>query len=179
MDNEIKFALEQVERNQSSLQSAMNQIIKDEDGEAREKYEEFMKELVSHQYSRLAAYSNIIILVGYAVFFTVWSALKNDLPELVIFSSVLLMTLSVMIFILFEIFKMFSAQKLFSKQLEIFETEPDLAIAVKSAENLSNEFNVKIFKIWGKIFKPTVAFGVIAGLIFIISFIVEIFNIIL
>ena len=53
-----------------------------------------------------ASYTNLILIGGYAAFFTMWSSVKEDLSRGYMLWAALLMTVSVSLFLLFEVLKM-------------------------------------------------------------------------
>jgi hypothetical protein len=62
--------------------------------------------IFSALYDKAVAYTNIIILGGYASFFGLWSLTKSYLPPGLARLAALLMLLSVLTFVLFEVIKM-------------------------------------------------------------------------
>ncbi len=78
--------------------------------EQAEKQKEITIEIISRvatvTYDRAMAYTNIVIIAGYAAAFTVWSFTKNHLPEWAMLSTALLLIISVSVFVAFETFKM-------------------------------------------------------------------------
>lgn len=67
---------------------------------------EAQKELLSSSFNHAMAYTNIIILGGYASFFAIWNFTKPHLSKEQILWSALLMTASLMSFVAFEIYGM-------------------------------------------------------------------------
>ncbi len=67
---------------------------------------EAQKELLSSSFSHAQAYTNAVILGGYASFFAIWNFTKPQLTDGQILWSALLMSLSLMSFVAFEIYGM-------------------------------------------------------------------------
>ena len=68
---------------------------------------EAQKELLAHTFSQAQAYTNVILVAGYAGFFAIWSFLKPDMTKATVFWSGLLISLSLAGFIAWEVYNMF------------------------------------------------------------------------
>lgn len=64
------------------------------------------KELISHTYGQATAYTNIIFIAGYAGFFGLWKLTEGYLLKSQVYSSALLITISITSFVLFEVYQM-------------------------------------------------------------------------
>lgn len=84
-----------------------------------EKMTEALTKIVSATYDKAVAYTNVILVAGYASFFALWSATKPVLSEHLSIAAVLLMMLSVTIFVFFELFKMVQHGCLFSRHQDL------------------------------------------------------------
>ena len=65
------------------------------------------KELLAHAYGHAQAYTTVVLLAGYAGFFAIWSFLKQDLSKGQVFSSGLLIALSLSAYIIWEVYQAF------------------------------------------------------------------------
>lgn len=65
------------------------------------------KELIAHAFGQAQAYTNVVLLAGYAGFFGIWSFLKPELSKSQLFWSALLVSLSLAAFILWEVYQSF------------------------------------------------------------------------
>ena len=65
------------------------------------------KELLAHSYGHAQAYTTVVLLAGYAGFFAVWTFLKQDLSKEQVFSSGLLIALSLSSYIIWEVYQAF------------------------------------------------------------------------
>ena len=77
--------------------------------ELREKLHAFYEAMASYQERILQAasgYNQIVVLAGYAGFFTIWSAAKDDVPHWLLLTSGLLMGLSLIIYVAWTIYGM-------------------------------------------------------------------------
>jgi len=123
-----------------------------------------IKEIVTHTYSRSAAYTNVILVAGYAAFFAIWKTMKPDLNKVLILSSGLLVLASVLLFIGSEIYGVF-ARTLYFRKLQkklALQPSPTFVQEVRAAEQ---EFEARAFQIWLVVFIPTVLLGILGGLL--------------
>lgn len=65
------------------------------------------KELTAHTFDKAQAYTNVVLLAGYAGFFAIWSFIKPDITKEQVFWSGLLIALSLTAFMLWEIYGSF------------------------------------------------------------------------
>lgn len=94
--------------------ATMEQIVKQLAERAqKEDAERFKKDVVdtlikvqTAAFTSAMAYTNLIIVGGYAAFFTIWSFMKDKLPETAMVWAALLMTISAILFVSFETYKM-------------------------------------------------------------------------
>lgn len=110
--------------------------------------------IVSATYDKAVAYTNVIIIGGYAGFFGLWSLTKGYLTATQARWSALIMLVSVCTFVFFEVYKMiFTATALF-RQAKILE-DPIARINSKVLLDKLSEFelaykrhNVSFIRIW-------------------------------
>lgn len=74
--------------------------------EAAEKAKDRLVDINSRLYDRAAAYTNLILLGGYAGAFTIWNFTRLQLPAKATIASALLLGISLAVFVFFEVFKM-------------------------------------------------------------------------
>lgn len=77
-----------------------------DENDAADKAKDRIIEIQSSLFSKSTAYANLILLGGYAGAFTIWSNTKTQLSGLTNISIGTLLTISLAVFILFEVFKM-------------------------------------------------------------------------
>jgi predicted transcriptional regulator len=97
----------------SALQKIIQHLAEKAQAEARRHEEEAIEKILSVQerlvaavYSSASAYTAVVIFGGYAGFFALWQLTKEHLARWQELSAALLMLLSVLSFVLFEVFKM-------------------------------------------------------------------------
>jgi len=72
-------------------------------------------ELLSNAYERARAYTNLVILGGYAGAFTIWNFSRPILTDHGLVAVALLLTVSLATFVLFEVFQMYFLTRIFLK----------------------------------------------------------------
>jgi hypothetical protein len=120
------------------------------------------KELLAHAYSQAQAYTNVVLLAGYAGFFAIWAFLKPDLSKSQIFWSGLLIALSLGTYVLWEVYQsFFRSQSLLglSRAVQDPANFQRLFIAHKRAEQ---ERVIRFGQAWLVAFTVTVVAGVAA-----------------
>jgi hypothetical protein len=65
------------------------------------------KELAAHTFDKAQAYTNVVLLAGYAGFFAIWSFIRPDITKEQVFWSGLLIALSLTAYMLWEIYGSF------------------------------------------------------------------------
>jgi fatty acid desaturase len=87
----------------------MEKIVKNlAERAAREDHEKKIEALIKVQaaiFDKAAAYTNLVIVAGYAAFYAVWSKSEAYLPGTWFVLCALLVTFSALTFICFEVFK--------------------------------------------------------------------------
>ena len=86
---------------------------------------EFYTSIISHSYDKASSYSNLIIMAGYALFFTFWSNIRGEIGAVWGNRSAALVIVSALVFILWEIAGMISSSLLFKKLYDLGKVAPD------------------------------------------------------
>lgn len=143
----------------------MNQELQD--------FIEKQKQFIISSYEQAKNYTNIIMMGGYAGLFAIWSFTKADLEKWQSLTVGLLALLSILSFVIFEIYGIWlrSTQTISllkklndAKALDRFPDDYGKA-EMKRTETAS--------KVWPFFFFFTLATGVLAGMVLIYSFIEE------
>jgi hypothetical protein len=92
IEQQLKIASELYR--QSQLQNQKNETV------------EILIKVMSASYDKSTAYSNLMLIGGYATFYTVWGKMYAELPSFNMKLSALLMSTSVLFFICWELYKM-------------------------------------------------------------------------
>ncbi|MEZ8053084.1 hypothetical protein [Vibrio atlanticus] len=155
--NELTEHIKRINEEQARVQTEQNVAV--------------IKEVVSHTYGKANSYSNIIIAAGYVGFFSLWSSIKQDLPEWAVFSSGGLILLSLMIFIGFELYKMISGAVHLRKVTSKIQS-PTIN-TLSEIQHIEQQANLRNARIWVFTVVPTVISGFAAGLILLAGFLIE------
>lgn len=140
-------SLEQAMR--SAAQQSQEKLQKDN----QEKVLKFIMELNAKAFDKAQAYTNVIIIAGYASAFSLWSSTKASLPQNANILFALLIGISIACFILYEIYGMIERAKLLklNRALILEGLPPDAFLRkleeVKNAENKSIAVGTKVWTI--------------------------------
>jgi len=93
--------------------------------------------IISASYDKMIAYTNLIIIAGYASFFGLWQITKDKLGNSQSIWAALLIAISISVFVLFEVTKTFFNSRCLLKHNKII-TNPKIA---SSAEALKSAFD--------------------------------------
>ncbi len=157
---------EQLLRNLAShverLNGEVNSLRQFQESIEYEKQIQAALEIIERAQSNHVSYTNLIIVAGYAAFFTFWSTIKNDLPEWLFSVSGLLIIISLIIFIAWEVTKMVLGALNFRK-VEHYLTNSTGSDAINKYHKSISTFDRKMSRIWIWFFIPTVALGLASG----------------
>lgn len=139
--------------------------------EQHEKRIEVLIKILSAVYDKAIAYTNLVIIAGYAAFFAVWGTMKAQLSEREMLASAFCITLSLIFFVFWETLKMVITSRNSRGLLRVLQAPPDqfdtrLAEQQKGEQKLS----VSLLRIWIIILFLTVIPGLVAGGILLFSF---------
>lgn len=114
--------------------------------------------LVSSMYDEARRYTNIIITLGFAAYFTMLGAFRADVSVLTATGSACLVILSLLIFVGFEVYKIVFTGILFRRYQAALKPGTTLD-GLKAIEEV-NQASVKTFmRVWSIIIGPCVASG--------------------
>ena len=127
-------------------------------------------ELVLKQWDKMTAYTNLLLVAAYAAFFATWTQAEPFLSEFWFVVAGLLASLSVVIFITFEIAKVYLTSQALKKMGKA--AVQSRAVFFREMQNIE-KIEAKQINIWVWSFWPTVVTGYAAGLIVIIGFLIH------
>ncbi len=110
------------------------------------------------QYDQAARYTSVIIVAGYAAFFAMWSSVKDDLSRVCVLWAGVLMMVSIVLFVGFEVSKMILMGIAHQRVMRAAEgvRAPHLASAIQDVIAVENR---RILRLWKWALVPTVVFG--------------------
>jgi len=153
----------------NSLVNDLNRMQAQKAAGMRNDRVEVVKELLSHIYGKATAYTNLIIIAGYVAFYSMWGSMKDHLPREWMLTAGLLITLSVILFVSVEIYKMILTglhYKKVNKVLNDDQTER----AISTIQQLEQEFNRRMYGFWLLMLIPTIITGIGSGIILAVAF---------
>jgi len=147
----------------NELLGHINQIRKDINGNGRAYKEHQFRQELSAMYSNSAAYSNVIMLGGYAATFAIWNMLSSDMTAQDNLIVGILLMLSVFFFAAFEVYKMISDVRKARRMRKILDSKmPSLELA--NVWSLAKDFyKVEESRVWTVQIWITVPTGFGAG----------------
>lgn len=108
------------------------------------------------------AYTNLIMVAGYAGYFAFWSILAGKIPTWLFNACGLAITLSLTLFITWEIVKMFWSAKHVRATQAILAKRPHTNV-ISEFEKAFQEFSTRSQKLWLVFLVPTVFSGMTAA----------------
>jgi len=93
------------------LVSYINEIIKKQNLSGQISFIEQQKQILSHLYQKAGSYTNLVMLAGYAGIFGIWQFTHELLSRRVTMWVALLISLSLMLFVGYEVWKMIFPRK--------------------------------------------------------------------
>lgn len=148
-------------------------IIEKLDDKALEKDEhvENLIRITSALYDKASAYTNIVIAAGFVGFFTVWGNMKDHLSIVQMSTSAFSITLSLTVFILWEVYMMWIRSKSINERHTVIKAPPaEFKVALEKQEKSEQLRNIQTHKIWRFALFFTVVPGIVAAGILIYSF---------
>lgn len=122
-------------------------------------------------------YNNAIILAGYAMFFGIWAYTKQFLPAWVMQTVAILMSLSAMAFVGFEIYKMMEVQKLAQALAPTLKADSaNLPRVLQTYQQSADKMQIRLFAAQRPVLVFTIVTGFGAGLILVAFFGINLFR---
>ena len=155
----------------SEIQKILDELVKKNQERERDERVEVLIRVTSAQYDKAMAYTNLIILAGFAGFFAVWSSMKDHLSSMEMFASALCITISLTAFIFWEVLGMLVRSKSMKAVLLVLNAPPgEFSRAMAKHQNLEQHRNILMFRVWNVILVITVAPALVAAGLLIFSF---------
>jgi hypothetical protein len=171
----LQRCLREFENHINQLTREVNSLRQFQESTVQEKQVKAVLEVLIRAQTGQMAYTNLIIVAGYAGFLTFWSSLKNDLPPLLYAVAGLLIVLSLICFISWETTKMIlSAIHLRKSEMQLTSSGMSGVDIITKLQQDNNIFDRRVYKLWLRFLIPTIAFGLSSSLCLVGFFIYKI-----
>jgi hypothetical protein len=159
------------------LSRLLDQLSQKEKQQVAKEIVDAQIKILSALYDKAIAYTNLIIIAGYASFFAIWSFTKEYLSQQQVLWSAMIMTISIVTFIFFETIKMIVTSKaLLARDRALFDpaakNDPNKILANLREYDLSAQKDIVWFaKFWNYILIVTVSTALVAIGILLYAFV--------
>jgi hypothetical protein len=113
----------------------------------KERIEDAVK-IATEVFSAATAYTNVVIIAGYAAFFALWGSTKDIAPKSLILISGLSMIISASAFVFFEVYKMIYVSFSMRKQAKILTAAKDPLPELRAYREASKAASLIFMKVW-------------------------------
>jgi len=121
------------------------------------------KELLAHAYDRGMAYTNLILGAGYAGFFATWTFTRDRLTDRQTLWSALLVSLSLISFVLFEVYKTFFVSRTLLALSRAVQNPTEVVRRLAEWQQIVEASQIRFGRIWAYTF-PFTLFTGLAGI---------------
>lgn len=127
--------------------------------------------IIAGSYEKANAYTNLIILAGYAGLFALWQFTRDILSRTQVLTAALLILISIVVFVIFEIYKAHYTSRLLRQYLGVVQqpqnrTSPErLLSAMNTFEDAERAAAIHFVRFWQVVFWLTTVTGVSAALV--------------
>jgi len=137
---------------------------------------DFYMQIQASSFEKATTYTNIIMVAGYVVFYTVWSKSEEYLSDFWFVLSALLVTVSTFVFVCFEVYKSLIFREELKGLNEVFDAPPDqfdkkIYDQRTKEAHLTNQAN----RVWIVVFPVTLITGLIGSAIVMFGFVTFLF----
>lgn len=140
--------------NPTNLPEVVEHIAKEQQAKLAREIAEAQQKIITVSYDKAASYATIIIFGGYAGFFSIWNLSNQYLSKWQTIWSALLILISLLLFVLFEVFKMIAVSRILLAQKNVLrlpevQSDPErLLHEIKKLEQSQNSFGRVFVIIW-------------------------------
>ena len=163
-----------IKRNQELVES-LNAVIHEQKLTGQIAVIEQQKQILAHIYEKAAAYTNLIMVGGYAGLFAVWQFTRHSLSTTVtLFIAVLAMT-SLICFVGFEVYKNVTTSLFLLRLGRVISSHVPEQDRIEAWQLAVTGHATRQAKLWPFFLIPTVTTGFIAGVVLLIALLFELF----
>ncbi len=132
------------------------------------------RELLSYSYNAAATYTNVVLGLGYAEYFGLLMITKEYLAQSQILFSALLISISLLTFIIFEVYKSYYTSQRLIGLYEVVSDEQNFCQAYLKWKSDNHDRTNGHIKIWRNVFFFSVFTGILGAIILIVALIINI-----
>lgn len=125
----------------------------------------------SSSYDKARAYGQVVSGIGYAGIFASWTFTKPFLTKGEVFWSALLAAISIMAFVLFEVFSAFMTSRAILGLAKSVEKKAGFLEAVQNLENDEKRLKIVYAKIWSWVWVLSFSTGIASACILLGAFV--------
>jgi hypothetical protein len=155
----------------NELAGHINRLSQQQAMDMQKKQIDILKEILTHSYDKSTTYANLIIIAGYVAFFSLWKEVKEFLPVKAALASALLMAISALLFVLYEIFKMIYGSIYFRNIGKEIEEIKDPQTFIEKIQKGQQKFSTLNFRVWYIVLIPTLGTGLSGAAILVYYFV--------
>jgi hypothetical protein len=169
--------MEKIEKNcierDKKLAESINAVIRQQSLSGQLSTLQTHKEMIAYIYSSASTYSNLIMLGGYAGVFALWQLTKNHLSKQATLITAFLMSISILLFVGYEIYKMIHHSWFFRRLNKL------LISYIKESERIDawkiawQEYSRLESRVWIFFLVPTVLTGFGAGILLLNNYLIN------
>ncbi|AUB43031.1 hypothetical protein COO91_09187 (plasmid) [Nostoc flagelliforme CCNUN1] len=156
------------------LNNSQNENMKHLDQDEIQEAFNLYKDIYVNAYDKHKSYTTLVISAGYVIFFNFWKSAKDIVPKEVLLISGLSMTISVSIFICYEIYKMIQ-DGFFIKKLNKILIHNNVADFVSEMQKVQEREDA-YYCIWLSFLVPTLITAFVGVFFLIGAFSIEAFH---
>ena len=138
-------------------------------------YSRMLKELTEFQntfFDKASTYTKVIVGLGYGAFFTAWSGTKSHLSPRSLLWSALLVTISLLFFVAFEICQTLIISYLGIRFTQaVSESEQDTLRELQTFRSLSRALTKPLLRAWVVVFPVSALCGLAGAAVLIAAFV--------
>jgi hypothetical protein len=131
---------------------------------------EAAQHLIERLQSNLRTYTHLIVAAGYAGFFAFWSMLREGMPPWLYALAGLLITISLVLFIGWEVAKMIWGAIHLNRVQKNLVSKPPSPEIIAQLQNSLSAFERRANRLWIWFLVPTIAFGLAASMCLLAHF---------
>ena len=133
---------------------------------------EFYNSFIANAYDKGSKYTNLIIVAGYASFFTFWSNVRNEVNIIDARLSVIYVVISVSFFIAWEILQMIVSSVTLQKLYKLNDVPPaEFKIQMEQRKSAIKKSEASCGRFWIYQLLITISFGFSGAAILLLSYV--------